>query len=828
MANGKIQIDTEINSKGLDKGIKQVKSKLDGLASSLKDFKSSAAGLGIAAGLKLGKQAINYLDDAVDYSDRLNKAEKNLIRTIKNNPYFDAKNLDKLKKYADELSTISGINKDELYPMMSLLIQSGRSLTEVQDVMVTAVNMATTGTMSLDSAVKNLNKTYSGQTGELGESMSALKNMTSEQLKAGDAVALLKKQYAGMAEEMHGAMTMTDMYNSSLEKLGKSLKLENVQSGDLGKALKTGLNYMIMPFTSLWGAGTSAISNSIINQQNKNQRRADYNAMNKNLKSGGTSAGRIEAYFKNAFKNFDSQYMDDWGREIANEYADYNGEIYKAFLSAKAAVEQEIENDKKINGYISEYANLSNKELEEKKKSLEQISDSIVKQSQNPNAPQSKLQQSYDEVQNQLFAVGQEIARRQTETSRKRNETEQKLNDAIAEYEKTVKEKKDEIEIEKGVGVIYSADEELTSVLQTKLEAYKVLFESGVNMSDSRIKAIVQDISNDYVQFYSSSENDIEQKDWLSAFKKSVSSLFQEELTQADKVRKEIAALDVNYNQLSADERLEVEESYCNAKRKLNEELNKALADEDDEAKIKSLEKISKIAETVNSVISNFESSTATMTELLTTQNENALSADLAQLENEYTQGLISYEDYCEKKTELNKKSAREQYKIDLWTYYSTLASATANVASGVIKALNEAYPLNLINSAIVASAGAVQMASIIANRPTPPSFTNGGVVPGSSYSGDKVIAKVNSGEWILNDLQQERLRAMVRGSGANGAVNMPVTIENNVGANVSTKLDTNGLRVMIDSVVNSSMQQGKYTQSMKIANNKANGVRYL
>lgn len=43
--------------------------------------------------------------------------------------------------------------------------------------------------------------------------------------------------------------------------------------------------------------------------------------------------------------------------------------------------------------------------------------------------------------------------------------------------------------------------------------------------------------------------------------------------------------------------------------------------------------------------------------------------------------------------------------------------------------------------------------------------FATGGIVPGNSYSGDKVVAHVNSGEMILNAKQQARLFAIASGS---------------------------------------------------------------
>ena len=63
-------------------------------------------------------------------------------------------------------------------------------------------------------------------------------------------------------------------------------------------------------------------------------------------------------------------------------------------------------------------------------------------------------------------------------------------------------------------------------------------------------------------------------------------------------------------------------------------------------------------------------------------------------------------------------------------------------------------------------------MASIKgAVAPTAPKFAQGGIVPGSSFSGDNVIARVNSGEMILNDRQQANLLKIANGSQTNSGI---------------------------------------------------------
>lgn len=66
-----------------------------------------------------------------------------------------------------------------------------------------------------------------------------------------------------------------------------------------------------------------------------------------------------------------------------------------------------------------------------------------------------------------------------------------------------------------------------------------------------------------------------------------------------------------------------------------------------------------------------------------------------------------------------------------------------------------------------VAALGAVVAAAIsAASKPNIQRFANGGIVGGSSFTGDRVSAQVNSGEMILNRTQQANLFRMANGGG--------------------------------------------------------------
>lgn len=59
--------------------------------------------------------------------------------------------------------------------------------------------------------------------------------------------------------------------------------------------------------------------------------------------------------------------------------------------------------------------------------------------------------------------------------------------------------------------------------------------------------------------------------------------------------------------------------------------------------------------------------------------------------------------------------------------------------------------------------------------------FADGGIVPGNKFNGDKMVAKVNSGEMILTREDQQGLLQMVRGGGASKGGDVYVTVQGNV-----------------------------------------------
>lgn len=102
-------------------------------------------------------------------------------------------------------------------------------------------------------------------------------------------------------------------------------------------------------------------------------------------------------------------------------------------------------------------------------------------------------------------------------------------------------------------------------------------------------------------------------------------------------------------------------------------------------------------------------------------------------------------------------------------------AAALAQLAIKTPEAVGNSYefgtkfggpPLGALFAGIAATAMAAQAAQIVGVK-----FEDGGIVPGNSFSGDKVQARVNSGEMILNREQQANLFGLINGGGAGSQV---------------------------------------------------------
>jgi len=106
----------------------------------------------------------------------------------------------KLIASAAELQSRSTLGDEVIINQQAYLAALGLTEQQITETIEAAAQLSYATGMELEGAVKNLAKTYSGLTGELGESIPALKELTAEELKAGAAIEYVGTNYKGFAE----------------------------------------------------------------------------------------------------------------------------------------------------------------------------------------------------------------------------------------------------------------------------------------------------------------------------------------------------------------------------------------------------------------------------------------------------------------------------------------------------------------------------------------------------------------------------------------------------------------------------------------------------
>ena len=792
----KITSDTKEAESGLDKvssklnqfsnSNKQSLSGLSRLNGAITNAAKSFGAVGVAVGAAVGviKKANEAIKETTDLYKIQATAEKQLEVAAKNNPYLNETSVVQLKAYASELQGISTVGDEQLIPMMAQLAAAGRTQAEIQDIMAAALDVSASGMMSLDAAVTALNKTYSGTTGQLGNQIAAIKTLTKEELQSGKAVEIIANQFKGMAKE-------------TAELTGTSQQLQNA-IGDykelLGETFEGAFAPMRKWFTEVITRHNNAKKaarehkkavKDVYDEDGEIKEDAKESSLYtvwQNLKKETDEARQALIDYKKE-QGFDSTNMELWDQFTIDETAKVQRlqtEANKAQSAYRKVVEERVQAEEKARQEAEAQAEIA-RQVEEENSRLER---------------REKLRKEYgDSIDN----VEKQIAARRAlgEVISEEEENQLLLNAATAAYIKMYSDPAfDRSQTKSGM---WAGEQEQRDYITGLAERAKASTELAKLKQDAdKIKAEAESV------------------------------LGGDDTSLSVQIGLEINALDEYMKKLD-----ETGEAYAQLAEKKNElavlqtEVQKRELEEQAKA---AKEKVAEITDVIASYVDRFADITSGITALIRQNNEEETDEAMTNLSEQYTNGLISYEEYCEKKKELDKKAAQEEYKLKMWEWTASFLQATANVAQGVAKALAEGGPYaGPILAALIGASGAIQIATIVANKPKAPSFATGGIVPGTSYSGDRIQANVNSGEMILNAQQQRNLWDMANNKGGGAVVNMPVTIENNASdaVSASAELDQNGLTVIVNKIVNAQMAAGRYNQSMDIAQSRRRGVDY-
>ena len=781
--DGSVNIGTKIDTGGIKKGSKDVKKGLDGIKGAFKSLvpqidMSKLAMAGFATAAVAGvKKLVGELNKCAETYRVQANAEKALAAAAKNNPYLDKESVANLKAFASELQSVSEIGDEVSIGLMSQLAAAGRTEEDIKKIMRTAADMAASGMMSIDSAVKNLNKSFSGLAGELGEVVPELKGLTVEQMQQGAGVDLIAGKVKGIAKET--ADINVQMANAV---------------GDLKENIGKGWEEALQPMKR-------AFLNVITEINNKIGAKAQEEEITKAVKEGTATAIQYH-------KELDR--LEKEKQKLLKETPNKNNMSPALYKNAE---KKRLENLQAINREIDYYY----------------IKVSEVRKLEEKQA-EEKLKQE----------KAQKLADKAAETNEKAEKLLKIYNDTIAAKEK---------ELQLTAQLSGKPIDELTyaqEMLNTRTQAYIALMQNGEGLISGNAAREVAEREKIAELIDTVAQKSKEQKDAqdtineaLEITKKKLEEINNETLMpKTDAIQAQIEAVKEAGEKIKqlTDQQIEA----MTDGKKTKEQLLKDLADVEialekekvEAVKNASQEKVQATAKEIADrlqIINDFANQANQIATDISNFATNMINTErdlkIAALKEEN----LSSEEYAEKEKEIRKEAAKEQYKVDMFKWTSALLSATANIALGITKALSEGGPYaGPILAAMMGVAGGIQIASLIASKPRPPSFAGGGIVGGRSYSGDKIRANVNSGEMILNAAQQRALWETANGRGHKDGTN--IVIHNSASNQVRTtaKVDKGQIEIMVNSIVNRRLADGTYDAGMAGMEMRKQGKRYV
>lgn len=855
MANdGELNFKTKIDDSDLDKGLKRVKSKVNnaakdmgkgtkatnalktafnetgGAASSFTSKMGSLASSAgpVAAGLTVAVMAVKKFIEGLKAANEAfkvqEKAEKALQKAAENNPYLQKESVQRLKEFASGLQEISNYGDEGTIDIMAQLASTGRTEAEIMKIMGAAADYAAAKHIDLKTAAETLNSTYSGMAGTMGRQIAEIKDLTDEQLKNGDAIDLIAGKYKGFAKEAADSGTQAKnafgdfmeavgaMANPVFEKLNKKAKAFWEYMTDSVNSLKTLLDNE----SRKWGDIKVEVDEAM----------ARVNKTHIDKKTSKKIKG----------VSLEDKETLEWLKEELKLRKELNGSLTKKETIIYQMVRKELDARRCLEEIQKKEAEAAQTKANAEAKAAE----TAKKANEAADASNKKLKESLYALEVEAKAKGQAVSAQDrynvylnsyidllTKTNGLIKEgypIEQKRLEQLREAEKAAKAAADTEEKLAAAIKLTQATKEALSNIQEKMRPAEHLQKELKALDD--IKRKIKEATEEEIKRAQQGEKNILNREELlkglaeaekRIIDEKVNAIAGKEQSWWDKHVSKQADLLKMKQALADSEVLSEEEKY---------ERMKQL----DEAYLQ--DKAAQTAELLTLIQGYVDRSVSIMNQaanLMLETSKNQATAEQAQLEMKYLKGEMSEEEYNKKLTESKRKAAKEQYKIQMWQWSVSLLQAMTNMAVGISQAISKGIPLGLIEAPIVAAAGAVQIASLMASKPIPPSFSTGGIVGGSSYNGDNIAANLNSREMVMNMSQQKGLWDFINGgSGGRGAA--PNIVINNSASNIATaqpRLTRDKIEIMIDARVNESLKNGRYNDSLNLAQQGMSGDYY-
>jgi len=184
--------DQRVNIKVTTEGATKAKQEIGGLSGSINKMGKA---VGIATTAYFGARGlISGLSSVITLAAEQELAEKKLSTAL-------GKTSTELLKQASALQKVTTFGDEAIISQQAFLASLNFSEERIKEIIPLALDLSSATGMALDSAVRNVSKTFSGLQGELGELIPQLKELTQEELKAGGALEVISELMGGSAVE---------------------------------------------------------------------------------------------------------------------------------------------------------------------------------------------------------------------------------------------------------------------------------------------------------------------------------------------------------------------------------------------------------------------------------------------------------------------------------------------------------------------------------------------------------------------------------------------------------------------------------------------------
>ena len=238
MATQKVNIDIQT------KGAKKSKDELAGLTGAINKVGQAA---GIASAAYFGaKGLISAFSSVIEASARQEQAEKALEVAL-------GRTSKSLLDQASALQQVTTAGDEAIIEQQAFLASLKFTEDQIKTIIPVALDLSAATGISLESAVRNTSKTFSGLAGELGELVPQLRELTQEEMKAGKAVEVLGNLFEGQAakqsETLAGSLTqMSNAVGDAGEAIGDLLAPSVIKVAGGIKTLAEGVGNTIERF----------------------------------------------------------------------------------------------------------------------------------------------------------------------------------------------------------------------------------------------------------------------------------------------------------------------------------------------------------------------------------------------------------------------------------------------------------------------------------------------------------------------------------------------------------------------------------------------------